>query len=325
MWSRFLGRGARPAPVAPPSVDLVECIGRGAYGEVWRGTRRGATDAEQTTTVAVKCIERRRLAASADAAQLLRTECAVWARVRHECLMPLLEIIERPTQIWLVTELMEESLSHVHARMRRLDSHPRLRTILNGLAQVAQGMAFLHAQSPPIVHRDLKSDNVLLRHGAAEWRVADFGLARFVDGGPMTAETGTYRWMAPEVVRHAPYGLPCDVYSFGMLFYECLTLEVPFAGLSPVEAAFAATKHHRRPVLPSNVDARVVALVEAAWHEAPSARPTFAALLDVLDELGRDAQSRNNSFDGASSSPAASRPAANAERRTHRRAHSCPS
>lgn len=67
---------------------------------------------------------------------------------------------------------------------------------------MARGMDYLHQMR--IVHRDLKAANLLMdEHGTV--KIADFGVARVVTNGVMTAETGTYRWMAPEVIEHRPY------------------------------------------------------------------------------------------------------------------------
>jgi len=75
---------------------------------------------------------------------------------------------------------------------------------------IAQGMHYMHLGN--FIHRDLKSGNLLLSKSGTV-KVTDFGLSRFLDKtGDMTAETGTYRWMAPEVIRHEPYTKAVDVY-----------------------------------------------------------------------------------------------------------------
>ena len=114
--------------------------------------------------------------------------------------------------------------------------------------------------------------------------LSDFGLARFFEeGGAMTAETGSYRWMAPEVVRHERYDETCDVYSFAMLLYEALTLRVPFQNHSPVETAFAVARGERPALPPAPADVR--ALVEECWSQDPAARPQFPEIVVRLRHL----------------------------------------
>ncbi|CAI5711116.1 unnamed protein product [Peronospora destructor] len=104
---------------------------------------------------------------------------------------------------------------------------------------MAMGINYLHLCS--IMHRDLKSGNVLIdSHGTA--KISDFGLSCVLEIGSsfdLTAETGTYRWMAPEVIRHEPYSSKADVYSFGIVLWELLASDQSFRGLTPIQAAFA--------------------------------------------------------------------------------------
>ena len=117
-----------------------------------------------------------------------------------------------------------------------------------------------HLHSRSIIHRDLKSANILLEKGSERVVVADFGLARYCAGASameMTAETGSYRWMAPEVIRHEPYHKPCDVYSFAIVVWELLTYTMPFADQSPVEAAMGVAVRSERPPIPTQCARRL--------------------------------------------------------------------
>ena len=102
---------------------------------------------------------------------------------------------------------------------------------------VAQGIAHLHAVQPdPIIHRDLKSANLLIDRGGGI-KVADFGLARVkAHTFTMTGQCGTVQWMAPEVLASQRYTESADVYSFGIVLWEISTRRVPFEGTHTLSA-----------------------------------------------------------------------------------------
>jgi serine/threonine protein kinase len=89
---------------------------------------------------------------------------------------------------------------------------------------ISKGMDYLHQNN--IIHRDLKTANLLIGSGQVV-KIADFGVSRLrSQGGEMTAETGTYRWMAPEVINHKPYDHKADVFSFAIVLWELVTTKV---------------------------------------------------------------------------------------------------
>ena len=142
-----------------------------------------------------------------------------------------------------------------------------------------------------IIHRDIKSENILLTNQGETIKLSDFGLSRVVRGKEMTFETGSYRWMAPEVIRHERYDHKCDVFSFAMLMYETITLSVPFSKFSPVEAAFEVAKYGRRPILPPT-SKDFEALIEDCWHQDSTSRPDFKEIETRLSDI----RSKKESF-----------------------------
>ena len=150
--------------------------------------------------------------------------------------------------------------------------------------EVAQGVAYLHQSQ--VIHRDIKSANVLLdAHQHA--KVTDFGIStRFALDH--TAETGTYRYMAPEVIAHQQYDYRCDVYSYGMLLWEIAHQQVPFRSQNALQAAFAVAMEQKRPPLGLSVAlAGFGPVITACWQSSAEQRPDMDRVvqqLQVLDE-----------------------------------------
>lgn len=149
---------------------------------------------------------------------------------------------------------------------------------------VCHGMRYLHSKG--IIHRDLKSPNILLDNRLFPY-VADFGLGRIIEKAieglpPMTNCAGTPNWMAPEQIATENYGFPVDVYAFGMILYELATSRFPFEGLKQHEIFSRVTQGHR-PELPSSLDGTSLAeLIKKCWDQDPNNRPTFDHIYNMF-------------------------------------------
>jgi len=104
----------------------------------------------------------------------------------------------------------------------------------------------------------------------------------------MTGETGSYRFMAPEVYRHESYNETVDVYSFAMILFYLYVGRPPWPTLPGIEAVRLASEEGDRPNIPRDLDARSVALLKECWHDNPSARPSFEKILDFLSSYASD-------------------------------------
>jgi len=152
-------------------------------------------------------------------------------------------------------------------------------------AGTARGMCYLHSGNPPVLHRDLKSANILLDESYTA-KLADFGLSRLkaVRSG-MTGNCGTVQWMAPEVLCNEAYAEPADVFSFGIILWEMLTKECPYDGMTPIQCALSVLNGNKRPEIPDWCPQSLRALIKNCVEKDPHSRPTFPQILAALDAL----------------------------------------
>ncbi|RLM62148.1 hypothetical protein C2845_PM14G00240 [Panicum miliaceum] len=116
-------------------------------------------------------------------------------------------------------------------------------------------------------------------------KIADFGVARHgSQEGQMTAETGTYRWMAPEIINHKPYDNKADVFSFAIVLWELSTSKVPYDNMTPLQAALGVRQGLRLDI-PACVHPRLSKLIQRCWDENPDLRPTFAEIIVELEDI----------------------------------------
>ena len=146
-------------------------------------------------------------------------------------------------------------------------------------------MAYLHSGKPPILHRDLKSANILLDESYTA-KVCDFGLSRLkAQERSMTGNCGTVQWMAPEVLANADYNEKADVYSYGIILWEMLSRECPFEGMTPIQCALAVLNRNKRPEIPKWCPQPLQALIRACIKKDPEERPMFSEILEALDKM----------------------------------------
>ncbi|BBH08846.1 ACT-like protein tyrosine kinase family protein [Prunus dulcis] len=172
----------------------------------------------------------------------------------------------------------------------------KLSELLKFAIDVCKGMEYLHHNN--IIHRDLKTANLLMDTNNVV-KVADFGVARFQNQeGVMTAETGTYRWMAPEVINHQPYDQKADVFSFAIVLWELVTAKVPYDTMTPLQAALGV-RQGLRPDLPSTGHPKLLELMQRCWDADPSNRPSFSDIIAQLECLLQEVQEISEATNGA--------------------------
>ncbi|CAJ1976199.1 unnamed protein product [Sphenostylis stenocarpa] len=262
-----------------PWEDLVlgQRIGIGSYGEVYQADMNG-------TEVAVKKFLDQDF--SGAALSEFKREVRIMRRLRHPNIVLFMGAVTRPPNLSIISEYLPRGSLYrlLHRPNCQIDEKRRIKMALD----VARGMNCLHTSTPIIVHRDLKSPNLLVDQN---WnvKVCDFGLSRLKHNTFLSSKStaGTPEWMAPEVLRNEPSNEKCDVYSFGVILWELATLRLPWTGMNPMQVVGAVGFQNRRLEIPKEVDPMVGRIIWECWQQDPNLRPSFAQLTVALKPLQR--------------------------------------
>jgi len=230
-----------------------------------------------------------------------RAQCAfvkemnVLRSIDHPNLVRVLEVCGGEGSSMIFMELCEVGCAF-HFLHSRGDDTLDLPQQVAMLSPIASAMEYLHLHRPQIMHRDLKSLNVLLKkavkseQGIPHVQLADFGSSRMKEvgscskWGPMTKNVGTCLWMAPEMVS-GRYDEKVDVYSFGIFLFEVLAQELPFDGIKGINVPQAACNGERPclDLVPHWVPATLSSLMVRCWSHC-SARPSFSSICAAIAE-----------------------------------------
>lgn len=205
-------------------------------------------------------------------------------RLRHPNILLFMGAVTSPQRLCIVTEFLPRgSLFRLLQRnSAKFDWRKRVHMALD----IARGMNYLHHCNPPIIHRDLKSSNLLVDRN---WtvKVGDFGLSRLKHETYLTTKTGrgTPQWMAPEVLRSDPSDEKSDVYSYGVVLWELVTEKIPWDNLNSMQVIGAVGFMDQRLELPKDLDPQWASIIESCWHRDPKERPSFQELLERFKGL----------------------------------------
>jgi len=200
-------------------------------------------------------------------------EMRALSKMRHPCVTTVMgAVISTTVEPMLIMELMEHGSLYdiLHNDTVAIENE----LVLPILCDIAQGLRFLHAAKPVVVHGDLKAQNVLV-DARFRAKVSDFGLSQKQKVGAC----GTPYWMAPELLRGASSNTPAsDMYSFGILLNEVCTRQDPYAGEDPKQVLRAVMEERKRPDIPKSCCADMEVLMRDCWHTSPEMRPTSEEL-----------------------------------------------
>ncbi|KAF0683436.1 Aste57867_24561 [Aphanomyces stellatus] len=269
-----------PYRIQHSEVLLVRAVSRGAYGVVWLGQYHGQP-------VAVK-----RMIEGDDQGVLFSKEIQTMGRLKAP------NIVEFIGATWTsnndlsaVTEFMDggDVRTLLENQSVRLSwENEKIKMAID----IARALAYMHGLSPKLIHRDLKSKNVLLTSKMVA-KLSDFGLSRNRSyEETLTAGVGTVRWTAPEVMLGDIYSEISDVYSFGVVLSELDTREIPFEdqksskGGGDIDMAIVVkvARGELRPSFSPDCPPSIQHVAKACLQFDPALRPSSARVVDMLLE-----------------------------------------
>eukprot|EP00948_MAST-09A_sp_MAST-9A-sp1_P001281 g1281.t1 len=250
-------------------VQLGELLGKGQFGSVYACEYKGRL-------LAAKCMTN----VSEDNLKLFRDEAILMAQLQHPSIVRMVACCLKPPRIMVLMEYagngtLCDLLYHKDAFWGGL--------LCKSLIEVISGLRFLHERPQPIIHRDLKSVNILVTETYTT-KLADFGNSTIqVEREAMTL-VGTPYYIAPEVIRGETYTTSADMFSFAILTLECcFYLAFVSNGCKDLYKALSNKKITR--VLMSQEKAKII---RTCWSHDPQKRFTASQVFEQLDKLNKD-------------------------------------
>ncbi|KAF0717185.1 Aste57867_2448 [Aphanomyces stellatus] len=267
-------------------LKLEKIIGQGAFGEVIKGTFHG-------TPVVVKRMVRQKI--DRENIRMFAEEIQLMMNLRHPNIVQFIGASWNSySNICFVTEFLDRGDLYSVLKNPRIQlswQHPLLSIAID----ISRGMAYLHSMDPPIIHRDLKSMNILVSSSFGA-KISDFGLSREKVLDDTMSVTGTPLWLPPEMIRAERYSEKADVYSYGIVLTELDTRRIPYHDIKNKNASNkkrvrddGSTLMHMvayenlRPTLSPHCLASVRSLFERCTDNDPTKRPAFEEIVADLE------------------------------------------
>ncbi|OMJ96304.1 hypothetical protein SteCoe_32 [Stentor coeruleus] len=265
-------------------IKLGNILGAGASCTVYRGEYK-------RTPVAVKMM--RESYSGQNIVQEFQREVSAMVTLRHPNLVLFMGANVEPNMMIISEFCAGESMFKLLHEKKNVQLHWRQK--LKMIIDVARGMLYLHEANPPILHRDLKSLNLLLLDEVNSpndfilVKITDFGIARIIEEeeARLTVRMGTCHWMAPEVMNSEPYSLAADVYSFGIVVWEIVARETPYRGMNSIDISMRVLRGERPDInaIGPSVPVAIKDLIKSCWDQNPARRPTFRQIMQFLEGL----------------------------------------
>uniref|UniRef100_A0A2N9GPW2 Protein kinase domain-containing protein n=1 Tax=Fagus sylvatica TaxID=28930 RepID=A0A2N9GPW2_FAGSY len=282
--------------IDPTKLIIKQVIARGAFGTV----HRGLYDGKDVAVKVLECGEGKRTEAEiASLRTAFKQEVSVWHKLDH------------PNVAKYIGATLSTSGLKCHTHNKRIDMQnnsacviieylPRgtlksyliknrerklaFKIVIRIALDLARGLSYLHSQK--IVHRDIKTENLLLDKNHT-LKIVDFGVARIEASNPneMTGSTGTLGYMAPEVFENQPYDRKCDVYSFGICLWEIYCCDMAFPNHRFSDLNSSVSYQNMRPEIPNCCPSNLAKIMMQCWDENANKRPEMEEIVTMLKAI----------------------------------------
>ncbi|XP_067895649.1 mitogen-activated protein kinase kinase kinase 9 isoform X2 [Heterodontus francisci] len=285
-YSKLQGRSTEdysiPLEMDFNELQLEEIIGIGGFGKVYRGIWR-------LEEVAVKAARQDPDEDISQTIENVKQEAKLFAMLKHPNIIALKGVCLKEPNLCLIMEFARGGSLNRVLSGKKIPPH----ILVSWAVQIARGMNYLHEEAiVPIIHRDLKSSNILIHEKVENeslsnktLKITDFGLAREWHKTTKMSAAGTYAWMAPEVIRSSMFSKGSDVWSYGVLLWELLTGEVPFRGIDGLAVAYGVAMNKLALPIPSTCPELFSKLMDDCWNTDSHSRPSFSCILDQLTAI----------------------------------------
>ncbi|KAL0371280.1 UNVERIFIED_CONTAM: Serine/threonine-protein kinase STY13 [Sesamum angustifolium] len=280
-------------------LDIKNVIAHGTYGTVYKGVYDGQD-------VAGTGLGEDGIATAAESAALrasFKQEVAVWQKLDHPNVTKFIGASMGTSNLKIPSQgTLAGSFNSLPSRaccvvveyipggtlkkflIRNSRKKLAFRVVIQLAVDLARGLSYLHSKK--IVHRDVKTENMLLDSNRT-LKIADFGVARIEAQNPrdMTGNTGTLGYMAPEVLDGKPYNRKCDVYSFGICLWEIYCCDMPYPDLSFADVSAAVVQQNLRPEIPRCCPGGFASIMRKCWDAKPESRPEMDEVVRLLEAV----------------------------------------
>lgn len=248
-------------------------IGSGASGNVFKGLLL------PNTLIAIK--ELKGIKVTSSLINSMTPEIEIISTLNNVNIVRIYGISLDSGSLCLIMEYMNKGSLTSYLAQKHLSEGERTDIAL----QIAMGLLHLHKQKTPIIHGDIKSQNILLHEedNALHAKLTDFGLSTIKP--KHVGMSGTIAWMAPELMSgKQSVTKESDVYSFGMLLWELVTQKIPFEDSSPSLIKEWVLNQHVRETIPESCSTEFKSLIEKCWAIDPRQRPTMNEVVTQLKQ-----------------------------------------
>ena len=274
--------GLMDSRLSTDAIQMDRVIGTGSFGEVLCGRYKDQT-------VAIKRLLRNRM--NATYLESFAQEIATIRNLFHPNIVTFIGVAWQGSSVHdmcIVTEYMERGDLHSVLNDPMVSMDWKHRKITMSL-DIAQGLNYLHERDPIVIHRDIKSMNVLVDLDFT-CKLSDFGLSRTLSLDETMTVTGTSLWFPPEMIRGEQFTEKADIFSFGIVLAEIDTRQLPYQSLRDQSSGISGTKlmhlvayEGLRPALSESCPEFIRNLIAECLDADPSKRPSADAIARILN------------------------------------------